>query len=81
MSPAVFVDDNGDVRLIVGAAGASMISSGVAWVSLRNLWLGDNIKEAIDAGRLHPQLFPNMILKHEKKMVSVSVNCYSVEVK
>ncbi|XP_047488564.1 scoloptoxin SSD14-like isoform X2 [Penaeus chinensis] len=58
MCPAVFVDSMGDVRLIIGAAGGTKISSGVAWASLRNLWLGDNIKEAVDARRIHHQLFP-----------------------
>ncbi|XP_037805054.1 scoloptoxin SSD14-like isoform X3 [Penaeus monodon] len=58
MCPAVFVDSKGDVRLIIGAAGGTKISSGVAWASLRNLWLGDNIKEAVDARRIHHQLFP-----------------------
>ncbi|XP_069974012.1 scoloptoxin SSD14 isoform X1 [Penaeus vannamei] len=58
MCPAVFVDSKGDVRLIIGAAGGTKISSGVAWASLRNLWFGDNIKEAVDARRIHHQLFP-----------------------
>merc|ERR1739842_135097 len=58
MCPAVVVDSAGDVRLVLGAAGGTKISSGVAWVALRNLWLGDNIKQAIDARRIHHQLYP-----------------------
>ncbi|XP_050701695.1 scoloptoxin SSD14-like isoform X3 [Eriocheir sinensis] len=64
MCPAIFVDSNGDVRLVIGAAGGTKISSGTAWVVLNNLWLGKDIKEAIDARRIHHQLFP-MTLSYE----------------
>lgn len=64
MCPAIFTDSQGDVRLVIGAAGGTKISSGVAWSSMNNLWLGDNIKEAIDARRIHHQLFP-MTLSYE----------------
>ena len=72
MCPAIFVDSEGDVRLVIGAAGGTKISSSVAWASLNNLWLDDNIKEAIDARRIHHQLFP-MKLEFEKGIVTVSI--------
>lgn len=71
MCPAVFVDTKGDVRFIVGAAGGTKISSGVAWVSLRKLWLGDNVKEAVDARRIHHQLYP-MTFQYEDGTLTVS---------
>lgn len=46
------------VRLAIGASGGPKIITAVAYTALRHLWLGDNIKEAIDAARLHHQLFP-----------------------
>ncbi|XP_066940428.1 scoloptoxin SSD14-like isoform X3 [Macrobrachium rosenbergii] len=64
MCPTVFVDSKGDVRLIIGAAGGTKISSAVAWASLRNLWLKQDIKKAIDARRIHHQLYP-MTLSYE----------------
>ncbi|XP_071111338.1 scoloptoxin SSD14-like [Haliotis cracherodii] len=61
MCPAIFVDKNGDVKLVVGAAGGSHITTATAYVAARVLWLGDNIKQAIDARRLHHQLLPPFI--------------------
>lgn len=45
--------------MIIGASGGSKITTAVALVSLRHLWMGDNIKMAIDSSRLHHQLFPD----------------------
>lgn len=57
MTPAIFVDPSG-VRLVVGASGGPKITTSVALTALRHLWMGDSIKMAIDAPRLHHQLFP-----------------------
>ncbi|XP_011696819.1 PREDICTED: gamma-glutamyltranspeptidase 1-like isoform X2 [Wasmannia auropunctata] len=65
MCPSIVVDHKGDVRLVIGAAGGSKITSGVAIGLLLNLWLGYDIKEAIDARRLHHQLLP-MNIQNEK---------------
>lgn len=64
MCPVVFTDKDGEVRLITGAAGGSMISTATAWVAIQNLWFGRDIKEAIDSKRLHHQLYP-MTLQYE----------------
>ena len=60
MSPSVFIDKTG-VRLIIGASGGSKITTAVALVSLRHLWMDDDIKLAIDSARLHHQLYPDHI--------------------
>lgn len=60
MSPSVFVDETGP-RLIIGASGGSKITTAVALVSLRNLWMNDDIKLAIDSARVHHQLFPTNV--------------------
>ena len=83
MCPAIVTDSNGDVKLVVGAAGGTRITTGTALVwdcpvtgslslmrlsfqtSLRNLWLGQDIKSAIDGPRVHHQLYP-MTLVHEE---------------
>lgn len=34
-------------------------------MSARNLWLGDNIKQAVDAKRIHHQLLPDQLVVEE----------------
>ena len=46
--------------MVVGGAGGSKIISGVTSVALRTLFLGWNLKEAVDAPRIHNQLIPNV---------------------
>lgn len=58
MCPAIFVDKDGDARLVVGAAGGSRITTATAFVAARVLWFDNNIQEAIDALRIHHQLLP-----------------------
>lgn len=63
MVPSVFVDNQtGDVRMITGASGGTKITTAVASVSIRHLWLKEDIKSSIDAPRIHHQLFPNKIV-------------------
>ncbi|KAB7504311.1 putative inactive gamma-glutamyltranspeptidase 4 [Armadillidium nasatum] len=65
MCPSIFTDKDGNVRLIIGASGGSLIPSSVAWTAMRNLWFGKDIKESVDSRRLHHQLYP-MILQYEE---------------
>ncbi|XP_055935291.1 scoloptoxin SSD14-like isoform X2 [Argiope bruennichi] len=61
MCPALVIDGNGDVRMVVGGAGGTRIITASAMGIIRTLWLGENIKQATDAPRIHHQLFPNYI--------------------
>ncbi|XP_076657336.1 glutathione hydrolase 1 proenzyme [Halictus rubicundus] len=65
MSPTIVVDENGDVRLVIGAAGGTKITSAVAIVTVLNLWSNKTITEATAARRIHHQLFP-MAVQNEK---------------
>lgn len=61
MCPSVIVDPDGNVRLVIGAAGGPKITTNTASVAIRHLWMGESIKVANDAPRLHHQLYPNEI--------------------
>lgn len=61
MAPSIFVNKDGRVTLVIGASGGTKITTAIASVSLRNLYLGDNIKQSIDSYRLHHQFLPNII--------------------
>ncbi|KAG1655132.1 Glutathione hydrolase 1 proenzyme [Nymphon striatum] len=62
MCPSIFLDSYDNVRLVIGGAGGSKITSAVALVSIRHLIFNQNIKESIDGHRLHHQLLPDWIL-------------------
>ncbi|XP_049516811.1 scoloptoxin SSD14 isoform X2 [Dermacentor silvarum] len=62
MSPTVVVDPNGDVEMVIGAAGGSKIITAVAQVSMRALWQSGDIRDAIDYARLHEQLAPDDVM-------------------
>ncbi|RZF36565.1 hypothetical protein LSTR_LSTR010676 [Laodelphax striatellus] len=73
MCPAIFVEADGRVRLILGSAGGTKITTSIAWVSMMNLWFGMNIKQAIDEPRIHHQLFP-MQLSYEYGILKSTVD-------
>ncbi|KAG4075074.1 hypothetical protein HA402_008139 [Bradysia odoriphaga] len=64
MTPIIVTDNLGKVKIVIGAAGGAKIISSVVNALVRILWMGEDIKQAIDAPRLHHQLIP-MILEYE----------------
>lgn len=61
MCPSIVVDRNGNAKLVLGASGGTKIITSIALVTMRKLWFGQNIKEAVDASRIHHQIFPMYI--------------------
>jgi gamma-glutamyltranspeptidase/glutathione hydrolase/leukotriene-C4 hydrolase len=58
MSTTIVVDEQGRVVGVVGASGGTKIISAVAQVLLNVFYLNKDVKAAVDARRLHHQLFP-----------------------
>ncbi|CAG9862683.1 unnamed protein product [Phyllotreta striolata] len=61
MSPSIIVNKEGDVEMLVGAAGGSKIITGIAQVVIRHLWYKTDLQRAMDYKRLHHQLWPMRI--------------------
>lgn len=61
MCPSIIVDPEGTVRLTVGAAGGSQITSAVGLISAYNLWGDYSLKKALNHKRIHHQLLPMQI--------------------
>jgi len=58
MVPTLFVDAEGNVRLVTGGAGGSKITTAMALSAIRHLYLGEDVKQANDFPRFHHQLYP-----------------------
>lgn len=61
LAPSIVVDKNGDVKVVIGAAGGFKIITAIAQVLIRILWFNQNLKEAVDAPRFHHQLNPIVV--------------------
>lgn len=64
MCPSIVLDGNGNTVLLVGAAGGSKITTSVAQVIIRYLFLNQSIDSSVQTKRLHHQLAP-MAVQHE----------------
>ncbi|KAF7988550.1 hypothetical protein HCN44_001123 [Aphidius gifuensis] len=58
MVPSIITTPNGDVRMVIGAAGGTQITTSTSYVIARHLFMGDSIQRAISAPRIHHQLYP-----------------------
>ena len=62
MSPSILVDSSNRVIAVLGASGGTKIITAVAQVLVRMIYMGQSVKQAVDARRIHHQLIPMEIL-------------------
>nr|XP_012142275.1 PREDICTED: gamma-glutamyltranspeptidase 1-like isoform X1 [Megachile rotundata] len=58
MVPSIFVDSNDNVKMVIGASGGTKITTTVSQIAAKIIWMGQTVKEAVDAPRIHHQLYP-----------------------
>lgn len=61
MCPSIILDQNGNVRMLVGAAGGTKITTSIADSIIKYLILGKSMENAINTGRIHHQLQPMQV--------------------
>lgn len=63
MSPSVIVNTaTGEPRLVIGAAGGTLITTSTALTTIHTLWLNKTLTEAVSAPRVHHQLLPPQLM-------------------
>uniref|UniRef100_A0A1I8G9W0 Gamma-glutamyltranspeptidase 1 n=1 Tax=Macrostomum lignano TaxID=282301 RepID=A0A1I8G9W0_9PLAT len=67
MAPTILVDSSGAVQFVSGAAGGSRITTAIAYMLARQLYLNETVKAAVDSYRLHHQLVPNFVTYNPDK--------------
>uniref|UniRef100_A0A2M4BIM3 Putative gamma-glutamyltransferase n=2 Tax=Anopheles marajoara TaxID=58244 RepID=A0A2M4BIM3_9DIPT len=65
MTPTIVTDEHGDVRIVVGSAGGSRITTATLQMIVRHLIFGETLDTIINTPRMHHQLAP-MSVEYEK---------------
>ncbi|CAG9854564.1 unnamed protein product [Phyllotreta striolata] len=72
MAPSILLNNKGNVKTVIGAAGGPKIITAISLTLMRILWMGDSLKDAVESPRIHHQLFP-MEVHYEYGLISDTV--------
>ncbi|XP_044013851.1 scoloptoxin SSD14-like [Aphidius gifuensis] len=61
MVPSIITTPDGDVKMVIGAAGGTQITTAVSYIIARHLFMGDSLQRAITVPRIHHQLYPMVL--------------------
>ncbi|OQV12312.1 Gamma-glutamyltranspeptidase 1 [Hypsibius exemplaris] len=73
MTPALIVDGRGYARVVAGGSGGTRIVTGILNILTRILYFKEDLKSALNAPRLHHQLFPAEV-EYEKRFNEAHVD-------
>uniref|UniRef100_A0A4W3JU31 Gamma-glutamyltranspeptidase 1-like n=1 Tax=Callorhinchus milii TaxID=7868 RepID=A0A4W3JU31_CALMI len=59
MCPSIIIDENKEVKMVIGASGGRKIITATALVIMNAFWFGDNLMEAVEKPRVHHHLVSN----------------------
>ncbi|XP_020894577.1 glutathione hydrolase 1 proenzyme isoform X2 [Exaiptasia diaphana] len=61
MAPSIFVDKNGEVRMVSGASGGTRITTATSLSVMNFLWFNRTLSQSVTDPRIHHQLMPMYI--------------------
>ncbi|CAB3995471.1 glutathione hydrolase 1 proenzyme isoform X1 [Paramuricea clavata] len=70
-APVIIIDEKGDVDVVLGASGGTVITTAVAQTLVNYLWFKKDIHDAISMPRLHHQLYPEFLFAETQFPITI----------
>ncbi|XP_028396381.1 glutathione hydrolase 1 proenzyme-like isoform X2 [Dendronephthya gigantea] len=70
-APVIILDEKGDVDIVLGASGGTVITTAVAQTLVNYLWFKKDVHDSISMPRLHHQLYPEFLFAETQFPITV----------